>query len=350
LLFSEHHACAHCGISFPELTPQLFSFNSPIGMCPECNGLGTKLEVDPVLIVQDPTLSVMDGALRWYGDVRKKKAQWQTHQLNPSRRITARPRPALAGLCRTLPPRFDLRLRRGAHPLQATTARAKTARGRARPSALEGHRLPHQPPLPPDQVGVHAALVPELYERAAVPGLRRARACARGAGVTVGGKTLVEIGAMTIDEAHAWTVGLMEDLDAEQLADRGEVLKEIRDRLAVYAQRGPALPDARPPRAVALGRGVAAHPPGEPDRLRAGGRALHPRRALIGLHARDNRALLDTLLQLRDMGNTVLVVEHDEETMRDADWIIDLGPGAGVLGGEVVAAGTPAQMMANPAR
>ncbi|MBN2394791.1 MAG: excinuclease ABC subunit UvrA, partial [Anaerolineae bacterium] len=81
LLLSEHHACAHCGISFPELSPQLFSFNSPLGMCPECNGLGTKLEVDPSLIIHDPTLSILDGAVRWYGNVRKKNSKWQMHQL-----------------------------------------------------------------------------------------------------------------------------------------------------------------------------------------------------------------------------------------------------------------------------
>jgi len=167
-------------------------------------------------------------------------------------------------------------------------------------------------------------------------------------GVLVGGKTVMEVGAMPIDVAYDWVTSLYARLDGEQLEIGGEVLKEIRDRLQFMLNVGLHY--------LTLNRPAPSLSGGEAQRIRLAsqigcglvGVLYILDEPSIGLHARDNRALLDTLLQLRDMGNTVLVVEHDEETMLDADWIVDLGPGAGVLGGEVVAEGAPETIAADP--
>ncbi len=160
-------------------------------------------------------------------------------------------------------------------------------------------------------------------------------------GVTVGGKTLVQVGGMTIRDAHAWASTLGTSLNSEQRQIAEEVLKEIRDRLQFMLNVGLHY--------LTLDRSAPSLSGGESQRIRLAsqigcglvGVLYILDEPSIGLHARDNRSLLNTLLELRDMGNTVLVVEHDAETMETADWIIDLGPGAGVMGGEIVAAGTP---------
>ncbi|MFN2283493.1 MAG: excinuclease ABC subunit UvrA [Anaerolineae bacterium] len=349
LLLSEHHACAHCGISFPELSPQLFSFNSPLGMCPECNGLGTKLEVDPNLIIHDPTLSVMDGALRWYGNIRKKKNNWRMHQLES---IARHYDVDLDQPWQDLPESFRTVLIYGSgdekiHFKYRSEGEDHSWTGESnRP--VQGiifhiNRLFHQTKSDYTRRW-YGSFMSELP--CAVCGGERLRAEARG--VLVGGKSIMEVSAMPIDKAHAWVEALYAQLDGEQLEIGGEVLKEIRDRLQFMLNVGLHY--------LTLDRPAPSLSGGESQRIRLAsqigcglvGVLYILDEPSIGLHARDNRALLDTLLQLRDMGNTVLVVEHDHETMIDADWILDLGPGAGVLGGRVVAAGTPDEIATNP--
>ncbi len=350
LLFSEHHACAHCGISFPELTPQLFSFNSPIGMCPECNGLGTKLEVDPSLIVQDPTLSVLDGALRWYGDLRKKKRTWQISQLTS---IAGHYGVDLDQPWSELPQHFRDVIIRGSgdervHFEYHAEGKDSSWSGKSyRP--VQGiiyhiNRLFNQTRSDYTRRWYQSFM---SEQPCSVCGGARLRPEAQG--VTVGGRTLVELGAMTIDDAHDWVTHLYATLDAEQQQIAEEILKEIRDRLQFMLNVGLHY--------LTLDRSAPSLSGGESQRIRLAsqigcglvGVLYILDEPSIGLHARDNRALLETLLELRDMGNTVLVVEHDAETMETADWIVDLGPGAGILGGEIVAEGTPDAIRANPA-
>ena len=349
LLLSEHHACAHCGISFPELSPQLFSFNSPLGMCPECNGLGTKLEVDPNLILNDSTLSVLDGALRWYGNIRKKNSQWQMHQLTS---IARHYDVDLELPWQDLPESFRHVLIYGSgkekihfeyHSEREDSSWSGESNRPVQGIIFHINRLFHQ-----TRSDYTRRWYGSFMSEQPCPVCHGARLRPEAQGVIVGGKSVMEVGAMPIDEAHAWVDSLYHQMDGEQLEIGGEVLKEIRDRLQFMLNVGLHY--------LTLDRPAPSLSGGESQRIRLAsqigcglvGVLYILDEPSIGLHARDNRALLDTLLQLRDMGNTVLVVEHDRETMLDADWIVDLGPGAGVLGGEVVVAGTPEAVAADP--
>lgn len=349
LLFSEQNACAHCGISFPELSPALFSFNSPAGMCPECNGLGTKLEVDVNLIITDPTLSLMDGALRWYGELRKKQLSWTQRELEAIARHFG---VNLETPWCELPESFRQILLYGS--------------GRERINfKYEGDRneVTWTGEMQRPFEGIIACIRRRFRQTKSeytqrwylsfmseqpCPACQGARLRPEARGVTVGGLTLLNVGRMTIDAAYDWVTSLAGTFSPEQLEIGGEVLKEIRDRLQFMLNVGLHY--------LTLDRPAPSLSGGEGQRIRLAsqigcglvGVLYILDEPSIGLHARDNRALLDTLLHLRDMGNTVLVVEHDEETMRDADWIVDLGPGAGVLGGEVVASGPPEEIMGDP--
>ncbi|MCB9177277.1 MAG: excinuclease ABC subunit UvrA [Caldilineae bacterium] len=355
-LFSETHACAHCGFSFPELGPQSFSFNSPLGMCPDCTGLGTRIQVDPELIVHDPSLSLLDGALRWYGELRKKQDSWTFRSLDA---IAEHYGIDLEAPWEALPESFRqvLLWGSGEEKIRFTWGSegedASWSGESLRPTkgiVFNINRLYHQTSSE-GQRRRYAAFMDQ--QPCASCGGSRLRPESRG--VRVGGRSITEIGAMSIAEAHAWVSQLEADgaeaqaLDVEQREIAAEVLKEIRDRLQFMLNVGLHY--------LSLDRPAPSLSGGEGQRIRLAsqigcglvGVLYILDEPSIGLHARDNRALLDTLHQLRDMGNTVIVVEHDEETMRESDWLIDLGPGAGVLGGEIVAAGTPAEVMATPA-
>ncbi|MGC9397354.1 MAG: excinuclease ABC subunit UvrA, partial [Anaerolineae bacterium] len=349
LLLSEHHACAQCGISFPELSPQLFSFNSPLGMCPECNGLGTKLEVDPNLIIHDPTLPVMDGALRWYGNIRKKNSKWQMHQLESIARHydvdLETPWQELSQMFRDviIYGSGDEKIHFEYHTENGDSSWTGESHRPSKGIIFHINRLFHQTKSDYTRRW-YGSFMSELP--CAACGGARLRPEARG--VLVGGKSIMGVSGMPIDEAYAWVQSLYAQFDDEQLEIGGEVLKEVRDRLQFMLNVGLHY--------LMLDRPAPSLSGGESQRIRLAsqigcglvGVLYILDEPSIGLHARDNRALLDTLLQLRDMGNTVLVVEHDHETMVDADWILDLGPGAGVLGGRVVAEGTPDEIAANP--
>ncbi len=349
LLLSEQNACPHCGISFPDLSPQLFSFNAPLGMCPDCNGLGTQLKVDPSLIINDPSLSIMDGALRWFGEVRKKK----TGGAIPFLQAMARHYGAdLERPWQDLPQAFRDALIFGTEGEKIRFSFHHE---------WEGGSFNHESTRSYEGIVHH---INRLFRQTGSDYTRRwyqsfmstqpcptcggARLRPEARAVTVGGKTITEVSALSIAEAHAWVQGLYPILSAEELSIASEVLKEIRDRLQFMLNVGLHY--------LTLDRPAPTLSGGESQRIRLAsqigcglvGVLYILDEPSIGLHARDNRALLDTLLHLRDMGNTVLVVEHDAETMLSADWLVDLGPGAGVLGGQVVSAGTPQQVAADP--
>ncbi|MBN1180493.1 MAG: excinuclease ABC subunit UvrA [Anaerolineae bacterium] len=380
LLLSEHNACPHCGVSFPELSPQLFSFNSPLGMCPDCNGLGTQMTVDVDLIVQDPNLSIMDGALRWYGNLRKKKRSWAISQLMS---IAAHYEVDLEVPWKDLPQTFRDVLLYGSDDEKIRFVHnaewdegswsgesVRTVKG----IVYNVNRLFRQ-----TRSDYTRRWYASFMSDQPCPACGGARLRPEARAVALGGKTITEVGEMTIAEAFAWVTGLygqepgqitmngtgtpapfdhrellpeqsepVKPLGGEELEIAEEVLKEIRDRLRFMLNVGLHY--------LTLDRPAASLSGGEGQRIRLAsqigcglvGVLYILDEPSIGLHARDNSALLATLLHLRDLGNTVLVVEHDAETMHHADWLIDLGPGAGVLGGEVVAAGTPADVAANP--
>ena len=377
LLLSEHNACTHCGFSFPELSPQLFSFNSPLGMCPDCNGIGSQMQVDPELIITDPTVSLLDNASRWYKDYRKKPlTSWGRRTLQA---MADHYGVDLELSWQDLPESFR-------HVLLHGSGEEKirfTWQGDSEESSWQGESW-----RPAKGIIYN---VNRLFHQTKSEGTRRyyasfmnqqpCKSCkgtrmrAEARGVTVGGRTITAVSSLSIDEAYNWVMGLsrnqysvngkpysvngnghkdltglgdLSGLDEEQFEIAEEVLKEIRDRLQFMLNVGLHY--------LTLDRAAPSLSGGEAQRIRLAsqigcglvGVLYILDEPSIGLHARDNRALLDTLLQLRDMGNTVLVVEHDEETMRDADWLVDLGPGAGVKGGEIIAAGPPDEVATNP--
>ncbi len=359
LRLSEQQACAHCGISFPDPSPQLFSFNSPLGMCPECTGLGVRMTVDTSRIITDPDRSLLDGAIRWYGELGKKKDSMGSRE---AQSLAAHFGVDLATPWRDLPQTFRDALLFGTGEEKVRfTYQGEWSEGTF---SGESNRV--------FKGIVHT--VSRLYRQTTSEQTRRwyasfmteqpcpacsgTRLCAAARGVTIGGKTITDVTAMSIGEAYTWMLALSAGddeassasatLSGDQLEIAGEVLKEIRERLRFMLNVGLHY--------LTLDRPAPSLSGGEGQRIRLAsqlgcglvGVLYILDEPSIGLHARDNRALIDTLLRLRDMGNTVLVVEHDADMMRSSDWIIDLGPGAGILGGEVTACGTPGEVAANP--
>jgi excinuclease ABC subunit A len=367
LTFSEQNACPACGISFPELTPQMFSFNSPHGMCPECNGLGTKFEFDPALFV-DPDKSVAEGAVRPWGELRKKKssgiygsAKQITGQFGhdldtPWRDLSEECRQAiLFGGVRVV---WKSESDRGSWQGEwETEGVVNGTRRRYLQTKSEYMRRWYT----------------QFMSQQPCPACQGHRLRPEATATTIAGSNIQQVTSMSICDALAWVeslwpgaqepvgksaprIGCSDDesrttdhpLVDDQFTVAEEVLKEVRERLQFMLNVGLHY--------LALDRSAPTLSGGEGQRIRLAsqigcgliGVLYILDEPSIGLHQRDNRRLLDTLEQLRDMGNTVLIVEHDEETMRTADWIVDLGPGAGVLGGWVVAEGTPQQIIGNP--
>ncbi len=352
LLLSEHNVCAHCEINLPALTPSLFSFNAPAGMCPACNGLGTKMEVDPELIVEHPELSLMDGASRWVGNLRKKPGWHMRHMTALAQHYNA----DLELPWKDLPQKFRDAILYGSNGERIHFAwenQDGSWKGESnheeRGAVYHINRLFRQ-----TSSEYTRRWYTSFMSQQPCPACGGTRLCAEARNVTVGGKGFAEVLEMTIEQAYVWVRGLSNGgdvsthLPAEQIEVVGEVLKELRNRLQFMLNVGLHY--------LSLSRPAPTLSGGEGQRIRLAsqlgcglvGVLYILDEPSIGLHARDQRSLLETLLQLRDMGNTVLVVEHDEETMRAADWLIDLGPGAGVMGGEIVSAGAPAAVAADP--
>ena len=342
LLFSTQYACTRCNLSYEEPTPQLFSFNSPQGMCPECHGLATTMTFEPRLVVPDPTLSISEGAIKPLGIVSNL---WKRHFLEG---VAEHLGFTLASPWRTLNQRQQDGLLYG---LGTKRLRFVFRNGR-------GGEWSHKDPFP--------GVIPELVKRYGALKSERHRAelaqyMAIGPCTTCGGSRLrpealsvtfnqLSIAALcqlSVEEIDQFFRKLK--LPGTQLIIAEEALKEIRARIDFLMNVGLNY--------LTLDRSAPTLSGGEAQRIRLAsqiGRGLvgvmyvldEPS---IGLHPRDNRRLLDTLRFLRDQGNTVIVVEHDEETMWAADHLVDFGPGAGVKGGQVVAAGRPSDVADNPA-
>jgi excinuclease ABC subunit A len=323
-VFSERLACARCGVSFPEVSPRMFSFNNPYGACPECGGLGTRFELDPDLVVPDPRKSLAAGAL----------APWATREsvyFKQTLQVLARRR------------RFSLD--KPWKDLPRAT-RDLILHGSGEEGGFEGVLAILGRRYKETTSEETRADIERFMSERPCPACKGGRLRPESLAVRVGGRSIQEVCALTIRHAAEFFATLA--LGEREQAIARRVLKEIRERLGFLRDVGLDY--------LTLDRASATLAGGEGQRIRLAtqigsslvGVLYILDEPSIGLHQRDNRRLLDTLLRLRDLGNTVLVVEHDEETIRAADHVIDLGPGAGELGGHVVATGTPSEIMADP--
>ncbi|MCB9522080.1 MAG: excinuclease ABC subunit UvrA [Myxococcales bacterium] len=342
-LFSEHNYCSYCKLSFPELSPQSFSFNSPLGMCRSCNGLGTALELDPARLVPDDTLSLEDGAIKPW-----RKA-YGNHAVLWAKRV-------LAAACE----HFDIPQRKPWAEL--TEAHRKVVLyGSEEEIQVQFHRGKRARTLPTQWEGV-VPIMMRRWEDSETDERRlsyagyftdaRCRACdgqrlrPESRAVLVGDKSIIDLNQMTIGDSHRFLGELPLEGARAQIAR--DLLREIIGRLRFLNDVGLSY--------LTLDRPGPSLSGGESQRIRLASQMGSELTGVlyvldepsIGLHPRDNRRLIGTLEHLRDVGNSVLVVEHDAEMMETADWIVDFGPGAGRLGGTVVASGTPAEVMAHP--
>jgi excinuclease ABC subunit A len=334
-IYSEAYACAECGVSIPELEPRQFSFNSPFGACPDCGGLGTRKEPNPELVLADTSLSILEGVVLPWGVPRGHlrgtileglagalgfdlNTPWRDLPEN-ARQILLYGAPAVGDGKKGAP-----KLRWGGI-LKDVAARYKETTSEATRETLEEYMST----LPCATCG-GARLRPESLA------------------VTLDGRSVGEVVAMPVSESHAF----FERVDQLPYLSReiaGPILKEVKERLSFLVNVGLDY--------LTLGRSAETLSGGEAQRIRLatqiGSRLCGVLYILdepsIGLHQRDNQRLLRTLEQLRDLGNTVLVVEHDEDTIRAADYVVDLGPRAGRHGGEIIAEGTVHDIIAAPA-
>ena len=340
VVFSEKMACTHCGISFSELAPRDFSFNSPYGACPTCTGLGTRFEVDPDLVVPDPSLSLSQGALAPWGGARFKYfdrliagiAELGGFDLDtPWSKLRAKDRKlVLHGVDKkSVPVKF--RNRYGRVKTYETTFNGIVEWLERKRNEADGDWSREQAEQYMREVECTAChgqrLKPEVLA------------------VRIHGHNIADVNAMTIDEATALFSTLA--LSEREATIGRQVIKEIVSRLTFLMDVGLDY--------LTLSRASATLSGGEAQRIRLAsqigsylvGVLYVLDEPSIGLHQRDNRRLIATLERLRDLGNSVIVVEHDEETIRLADFIVDIGPGAGEYGGQVVHAGTYKELLDN---
>jgi excinuclease ABC subunit A len=353
-LFSERFACPDCGGGFEELSPRLFSFNSPHGMCPECGGLGLLAEFDPDLVVPDHTVSLNRGAIRPWRAVSRKDSALYAQALDdfaarfgadlnlPFAELSAAVRAALlhggtdaAGKpFEGVLPNLKRRYRESAG--DALKARLQPFLSEQSCPACKGARLR------PEALAVRVMTA----ETPAAEGKATASKAKSPKPPPLPGLGLHDLTRLTIEAAHD-LFGRLE-LDAEQRAVAEPILAEVRRRLGFLIDVGVGY--------LSLDRAGPTLSGGESQRIRLAGQVGSGLVGVcyvldeptIGLHQRDNRRLIDTLRKMADMGNTVLVVEHDEDTIRAADHVFDIGPGAGASGGRVVAQGTVAELAADP--
>ncbi len=343
ILFSQNYACEDCGISIEELTPRMFSFNNPYGACPACTGLGSQLKIDPNLVVPDGSKSILEGAIqasgwanirgdgisRMYFDALAKKYRFKLS--TPWNNLSDEIKDII--LYGTKGEKLDLKYDRpqGKGVLhQSFEGICNNLQRRYSETQSESSRRELE----------------ELMSESLCPVCRGRRLKMESLAVTVGDSSIYDFTTLPVNAALSFVEGLRLTKTQTMIADR--ILKEIKSRLGFLSNVGLEY--------LTLSRSAATLSGGESQRIRLatqiGSSLMGVLYILdepsIGLHQRDNDKLLATLRNLRDLGNTLIVVEHDEDTMRAADYIIDVGPGAGVHGGHIVAAGTPEEVAADP--
>ena len=336
--YSEHFACVDCGINFEELTPRMFSFNAPQGACPECNGIGVKMEIDPDLIIPNKNLKLNEGAVTHWSKTNKKENYY--HQMleavskhfnfsmdTPFNELTNEQQDIILYGCDDKIP-FSFKRRNKSYQvnrqfegviprMERLYIETKSNYSRKYISKFMSDRKCH--------VCHGKRLRPEVLA------------------VTVGGKSIADVVEMSIKDSYQFFLNL-ELTDREQFIAK-EVLKEIRQRLKFLVDVGLDY--------LSMARSSGTLSGGEAQRIRLAtqigsglvGVLYILDEPSIGLHQRDNVKLIETLKRLKNLGNTLIVVEHDEETILSADYVVDIGPGAGEHGGKVVACGTPEEIM-----
>ena len=329
--FSEHMACHDCELSFEEMEPRSFSFNSPFGACPECTGIGTRLEVDEDLIIPDDSISIYEGAIApWSGGqssdyferLLEALAKDITFSLDvPWKKISAKARDAILNGYE-----YEIKMKyKGRYGTKNYT------------TGFEGV-IPFIHRRHSETDSDYSREKYEAYMRETpCPACKGARLKPEVLAVTIGGKSIAQVCELSIGECAEFLKKISLNAREKKIAER--VLKEVHARLGFLLDVGLDY--------LSLERGAVTLSGGEAQRIRLAtqigsglvGVLYVLDEPSIGLHQRDNRRLIDTLTRLRDLGNTLIVVEHDEDTIRTADWIVDIGPGAGEHGGKVVSSG-----------
>ena len=343
LMFSQNYACEDCGVSIEELTPRMFSFNNPFGACPTCTGLGSQLKVDVSLVVPDPKKSILEGAIqasgwgnirsdgisRMYFDALSKKYRFSLDK--PWEELSDEAKDII--LYGTKGEKLELHY---------DQPRGKGVLYQPFEGVCNNVERRYQE----TQSDASKRELEELMAECPCPTCKGRRLKKESLAVTVGEKDIDALTRLSVVDELDWVEHLELTDQQYRIADR--ILKEIKSRLGFLQSVGLGY--------LTLSRAAGTLSGGESQRIRLatqiGSSLMGVLYILdepsIGLHQRDNDKLLATLRNLQNLGNTLLVVEHDEDTMREADYLIDIGPGAGVHGGQVVAAGTPEEVMANP--
>ncbi len=341
--YSEARACPNCGVGLPELSPASFSFNGPLGMCIDCNGLGSSMEVDAELIVPDPELTIAEGAIEPWGDRSGDSRGWTSQILAALKKELGIP---LDRPWKQLSPRQREMVLFGTGEKRVTV----TWEGRhgggswaVRWAGVVGTIKKRMEEAHSETMRAHYG---KYFRETSCRACKGMRLRPESRSVFVDGKSIVEVTAMTVS-------GAAQHFEAMRLpGSRGEIateiLKEVRTRLGFLLNVGLDY--------LTLDRSAATLSGGEAQRIRLASQLGSELSGVmyvldepsIGLHQRDNLRLIATLQRLRDLGNSVIVVEHDAETIEAADYVVDFGPGAGRKGGLVVAAGTPDEVRAHP--
>jgi len=324
-IYSEHHSCPVCNISYPEISPRMFSFNNPHGACPVCSGLGVLMEIDPDLVVPNPALSLLDGAIAAWG-------------VPPGRFATR--------MIRHLGISLDFDLKTPFEDLSQEVRRAILYGGpvtRPYGTPFEGVIPNLSRRLKESDSGEIRNDISRFLNNRTCPECSGARLKKEMLNIKVGDLNIFELTSSSVDELIVFFKGLQ--LDPKKAEIAGRLIKEITDRLGFLSSVGIGY--------LSLSRSAGTLSSGESQRIRLAtqiGSALMGVMYIldeptIGLHQRDNSRLIETLKRLRDMGNTLIVVEHDEQSIRQSDYVIDMGPGAGEKGGEIIFEGTPEEIV-----
>ena len=337
-LFSEHFACPHCEVSLEELSPRMFSFNSPYGACPHCDGLGSHMEINPELVVPDKTKSLIQGAVaplgeqprgNWYGSILKSLARYYDFRFTtPWMKLDKKIREML--LYGTGSKKMKM-----TYSSQRWTGTYEGGWEGAIPNLMRRYKQ--------TKSGHIRDWIEQFMSMRPCPECNGARLRLESRSVYINEKSLGDISSMSIKEAMHFFENIQLTDTESQIAE--QILKEVKSRLGFLVNVGLNY--------LTLDRSATTLSGGEAQRIRLatqiGSQLVGVLYILdepsIGLHPRDNARLLDTLQTLRNLGNTILVVEHDQETMESADQIVDLGPGAGEHGGEVIYSGPPKQLL-----
>ena len=345
IVFSENFATTDGGFNYEEIEPRLFSFNSPYGACPECHGLGTKTEFDPGLIAPNRNLSIAEGGIRYYV-LKAGKKVLTDHRESQFKAVAKKLGFAITTPLKDLSEMQFNALMYGIKGNVTVEFRNRWGRTRSFDSEFGGVVTEMEEKYRETDSAYVKEDLEQYQSQRPCPICKGQRLKPESLAVTVGKRNIADLCGLSLEKLFSFFEGL-QLTEREQIIAR-QIVKEIRSRLGFLLNVGLNY--------LNLNRGAATLAGGEAQRIRLAtqigsglmGVLYILDEPSIGLHQRDNTRLIRTMERLRDLGNTILVVEHDEETMEAADWLIDIGPGAGEHGGHVVAQGTPAQVKANP--